>query len=91
MVLWNAPVMPLQSLTLLSKEAEAIHRPSGLNATWLISCMWPVILATGFLSLAGSHRNNVKSSDPATPYVRRVANRCQGPGAGAIRAERWEG
>ena len=33
-------------------------------STWLMSCRWPVMRASGLALLAGSHRNMVKSSEP---------------------------
>lgn len=50
----------------LSNEAEARSLVSGENSTSLTSALWPVILARGFLSSAGFHKNKVKSSEPDT-------------------------
>lgn len=60
------PVRPSQILIDLSNEAEAISLVSGEKRTSLTSALWPVILARGFLSSAGFHRNMVKSSEPDT-------------------------
>ena len=60
------PVRPSQTLMDLSKEAEATRRVSGEKSTSLTRALWPVILARGFLSSAGFHRNMVKSSEPDT-------------------------
>lgn len=50
----------------LSNEAEARSLVSGEKSTSLTSALWPVILARGFLSSAGFHKNKVKSSEPDT-------------------------
>lgn len=50
----------------LSNEAEARSLVSGEKSTSLTRALWPVILARGFLSSAGFHRNKVKSSEPDT-------------------------
>lgn len=60
------PVRPSQILIDLSNEAEAMSLVSGEKRTSLTSALWPVILARGFLSSAGFHRNMVKSSEPDT-------------------------
>lgn len=72
------PVLPSHNLTDLSNDALAISLVSGENATSLINCWCPVILAIGFLSVSGCHRNRVKSSEPVTsrsgwlPWIRNV-------------------
>ena len=38
----NRPVLPHQSLTFLSKEAEAKNRASGEKAMWLTACWCPI-------------------------------------------------
>lgn len=60
------PVRPSQILIDLSNEADAMSLVSGEKRTSLTSALWPVILARGFLSSAGFHRNMVKSSEPDT-------------------------
>ncbi len=60
------PVRPSQIFMDLSKEAEARSLVSGEKSTSLTRALWPVILARGFLSSAGFHRNKVKSSEPDT-------------------------
>lgn len=60
------PVRPSQILIDLSNEAEAMSLVSGEKRTSLTSALCPVILARGFLSSAGFHRNMVKSSEPDT-------------------------
>lgn len=60
------PVRPSQILIDLSKEAEAMSLVSGEKSTSLTRALWPVILAKGFFSSAGFHRNMVKSSEPDT-------------------------
>lgn len=50
----------------LSKDAEARSLVSGEKSTSLTRALWPVILARGFFSSAGFHRNKVKSSEPET-------------------------
>lgn len=50
----------------LSNEAEARSLVSGEKSTSLTSALWPVILARGFLSSEGFHKNKVKSSEPDT-------------------------
>lgn len=60
------PVRPSQILIDLSNEAEAMSLVSGEKSTSLTRALWPVILAKGFFSSAGFHRNMVKSSEPDT-------------------------
>ena len=60
------PVFPSQILIDLSNEALAIILVSGENLTSFMSCWWPVIRATLFLSISGFHKNIVKSSEPET-------------------------
>lgn len=60
------PVRPSQILMDLSNEAEARSLVSGEKSTSLTRALWPVILARGFLSSAGFHKNKVKSSEPDT-------------------------
>lgn len=60
------PVRPSQILMDLSNEAEAMSLVSGEKSTSLTRALWPVILAKGFFSSAGFHRNMVKSSEPDT-------------------------